>query len=124
MKAKLFPLLLLFSVCCSVLAAENKSIIYITGQINRPGVIELKKGMTVWDAIEAAGGISRLGRSEFVIKRKGKEEPLVATLHYDFTELSKAKQAAKMKEIKLKPDDRIWLYDRETADSWRPNQAR
>jgi protein involved in polysaccharide export with SLBB domain len=115
MKTKLLILLLL-TLCSTAFADKNQSVVYVTGLVNRPGVFEFSEEMSAWDAIASAKGISRLGRPEFIIKRK-KTDTSVETYHYDFTDLSKEKQIEKMKSIKLRPEDKIWLYDRETADS-------
>ena len=37
---------------------EEKIYVYITGEVNNPGVKELKNGSRIVDAIEAAGGIT------------------------------------------------------------------
>lgn len=48
----------------SKVAKEKEEIIlvHVAGQVNMEGIVELKKGQRISDAIEKAGGVNRAGR--------------------------------------------------------------
>ena len=71
----------------------------VSGYVSRPGLIEFRDGMTLSDALAAAGGIGSLGEGRAVtVKRQGEWKR-----RYDWPKI-RAKQAS---DLALEPDDII-----------------
>lgn len=78
--------------------------IFVLGQVNRPGPIQLFPGMTVLQAIASAGGLTPYAKKKIYVLRKvqGGEK----RLKFNFKRASRGLLAG---VIKLKPDDTIFV---------------
>ncbi|MGQ5701990.1 polysaccharide biosynthesis/export family protein [Sandaracinobacteroides sp. A072] len=57
------------------LFVADAELVYLTGQVNRPGPIQLRPGMTVSEALAMAGGVGASGSSNRVgLRREGEKE--------------------------------------------------
>jgi len=59
------------------LFVEDAELVFITGQVNRPGGYPITEGMTVARLIAAAGGVTATGSSGKVALKRGKSEQSV-----------------------------------------------
>ena len=54
---------------------ESESIyVYVCGQVNKPGIVELRKGARIYEAIEGAGGITEIGNPDAINQAKPVED--------------------------------------------------
>jgi protein involved in polysaccharide export with SLBB domain len=76
-------------------AALDESVVHMGGQIGRTGPVKFQRGLTLWQAIQSAGGPSPFGTLKRVqLLRNGKQR------QYDLTQLEN-------KQITLEPNDSI-----------------
>jgi protein involved in polysaccharide export with SLBB domain len=75
---------------------------YIAGRVNYPGQKEFQSGITLLQAILAAGGTVRQNENTVEISREGAGQLLVTT-RYSLKEI----KAGGAKDPKLQPGDRI-----------------
>jgi len=76
-------------------AALDESVVHMGGQIGRAGPVKFQRGLTLWQAIQAAGGPSPFGTLKRVqLLRGGKQR------QYDLTKLENM-------QITLEPNDSI-----------------
>lgn len=73
--------------------------ILVTGQVNSPGDVQFKPGMTLTEAIAKAGGFNLFAKKHVSISRKGAKKPIEVKV--------KDIEKRKIKDIKLKPGDKI-----------------
>ena len=74
---------------------EETSIVTIGGQVRRPGPVAMNNKLTIYQAIQAAGGASEFGAMRRVKVIRDGEEKI-----YDLTK-------TKNMELKVEPDDTI-----------------
>ena len=76
-------------------AALDEAVVHMGGQIGRTGPVKFQRGITLWQAIQAAGGPTPFGTLKRVqLLRNGKQR------QYDLTQLEN-------KQITLEPNDSI-----------------
>jgi polysaccharide export outer membrane protein len=75
---------------------------YIAGRVNYPGQKEFQPGISLLQAILAAGGTARQNENTVDISREGAGQLLVTT-RYSLKEI----KAGTVKDPKLQPGDRI-----------------
>lgn len=76
-------------------AALDEAVVHMGGQIGRTGPVKFQRGITLWQAIQAAGGPTPFGTLKRVqLLRNGKQR------QYDLTQLEN-------KQIALEPNDSI-----------------
>lgn len=85
------------------------SVVSIGGQVRRAGESPFRKGMTVLQAIDAAGGRNDFGGRNLLLIRGGKQYCL------DFLNL-------KHKNIRLLPDDSLQVEQKGVLDRWRGSE--
>jgi polysaccharide export outer membrane protein len=79
--------------------------VHLGGQINRPGPVKFQRGLTLWQAIQAAGGPTIFGTIKRVtITRSGKQR------EYDLREVENM-------NIPLEPDDAIAVPQKKPWDT-------
>ena len=76
--------------------------IYVTGEVVSPGIIEIKKGSTILDAVEACGGFTEWASSNI---------NLVFTLEKNVTLIIKAKDDGGGARVLEKPGDALLIDD-------------
>ncbi len=76
--------------------------IYVTGEVVSPGIIEIKKGSTILDAVEACGGFTELASSNI---------NLVYTLEKNVTLIIKGKEDGGGVRVLEKPGDALLIDD-------------
>lgn len=57
----------------SAVVAETEAetiFVYVCGQVNKPGIVELRKGARIYEAIEGAGGITENGNPDAINQAK------------------------------------------------------
>lgn len=82
----------------------RKRLIYVHGQVNRPGPVEIpaERKMTVIEALTTAGGLTRLARSSDIqLTRAGRSEPM----RFSMEELTKNPDKA----VNVEPGDVIFV---------------
>lgn len=82
------------------------AVISIGGQVRRGGELTFRKGMTVIQALDAAGGRNDFGGRNLLLLRGGKQYCL------DFLNL-------KHKSIRLLPDDSLQVEQKGVLDRWK-----
>lgn len=85
---------------------DGAKVISIGGQIRRGGELPFRKGMTVIQALDAAGGRNDFGGRNLLLLRSGKQYCL------DFLNL-------KHKSIRLLPDDSLQVEQKGVLDRWK-----
>ncbi|MEO7100624.1 MAG: SLBB domain-containing protein [Luteolibacter sp.] len=85
---------------------DGPAVVSVGGQVHRAGDSAFRKGMTVIQAIDAAGGRNEFGGRNLFLYRDGKQYCL------DFTNLSH-------KNIVLHPDDSIQVEQKGIIDRWK-----
>jgi polysaccharide export outer membrane protein len=76
-------------------AALDEAVVHMGGMIGRTGPVKFQRGLTIWQAIQSAGGPSPFGTLKRVqLLRNGKQR------QYDLTKLEN-------KQITLEPNDSI-----------------
>ena len=53
---------------------EERIFVYVCGQVNNPGIVELSKGARIFEAIEGAGGITENGNPDAINQAKTVED--------------------------------------------------
>jgi polysaccharide export outer membrane protein len=86
------------------------AVVSVGGQVRRAGEAPFRKGMTVIQAIDAAGGRNEFGSRNLLLFREGKQYCL------DFTNLSH-------KNIVLRPGDSLQVEQKGVLDRWKGNNA-
>lgn len=86
----------------------NLAIISIGGQVRKAGEATFRKGMTVIQALDAAGGRNDFGSRNVILLRGGKQYCL------DFSNL-------KHKNIELLPNDSLQVEQEGVIDRWKGN---
>ncbi|RYD49001.1 MAG: hypothetical protein EOP83_25730 [Verrucomicrobiaceae bacterium] len=84
----------------------NQAIISIGGQVRKAGEATFRKGMTVIQALDAAGGSNDFGSRNIILLRAGKQYCL------DFKNL-------KHKNIELQPNDSLQVEQESVIDRWK-----
>ena len=87
----------------------NEAIVSIGGQGRRAGETTFRKGMTVIQALDAAGGRNDFGSRNVILLRGGKQYCL------DFQKL-------KHKNIELLPNDSLQVEQKGVIDRWKGNE--
>jgi protein involved in polysaccharide export with SLBB domain len=87
----------------------NEAIVSIGGQVRRAGETAYRKGMTVIQAIDAAGGRNDFGSRNVILLRAGKQYCI------DFQNL-------KHKNIELLPNDSLQVEQKGVIDRWKGNE--
>jgi polysaccharide export outer membrane protein len=78
-------------------SALDETVVHLGGQVGRPGPVKFQRGITLWQAIQAAGGPTPFGTIKRVqLLRDGKQR------QYDLTKIENM-------QIKLEPNDSIEL---------------
>ena len=82
---------------------EAKGGIMVTGHVLRPGLVPMKDGLTLWQAIQAAGGVTEWGsvRSVVIVREK-------KTIKYDITKFESLRTLLKPGDV-VNITDRTWL---------------
>jgi len=88
---------------------QGTAVVSVGGQVRRTGDSPFRKGMTVIQAIDAAGGRNDFGGRNLFLLRDGKQYCL------DFTNLAH-------KNIVLMPNDSIQVDQRAVFDKWKGNE--
>lgn len=88
---------------------QGTAVVSVGGQVRRAGDSPFRKGMTVIQAIDAAGGRNEFGRRNLFLLRDGKQYCL------DFTNLTH-------KNIVLLPNDSIQVERKAVFDKWKGNE--
>ncbi len=86
--------------------AGEVAVVSVGGQVRRAGETKFRKGMTVIQAIDAAGGRNEFGGRNVLLLRGGKQYVL------DFAKL-------RHKNIALRPDDSLQVEQKGIVDRWR-----
>jgi protein involved in polysaccharide export with SLBB domain len=86
----------------------NEAIVSIGGQVRRAGETTFRKGMTLIQALDAAGGRNDFGSRNVVLLRAGKQYCL------DFQKLAH-------KNIELLPNDSLQVEQKGVIDRWKGN---
>jgi protein involved in polysaccharide export with SLBB domain len=86
----------------------NQTIVSIGGQVRKAGKTEYNKGMTVIQALDAAGGRNDFGSRNVMLLRGGKQYCL------DFQKLAH-------KNIELQPNDSLQVEQKGLVDRWKGN---
>ena len=55
-------------------AVEETIFVYVCGQVNKPGIVELRKGARIYEAIVGAGGITENGNPDAINQAKPVED--------------------------------------------------
>ncbi len=79
-----------------------KEFLYIGGEINAPGQKDFHTGITLTQAVLAAGGVSRAGRNMIKVSRQN-ADGLLATTEYNLGEI----EGGKVPDPTLRAGDRI-----------------
>jgi protein involved in polysaccharide export with SLBB domain len=90
---------------------EGPTVISLGGQVRRAGEVPFRKGMTVIQAIDAAGGRNEFGGRNLLLFREGKQYCL------DFSQLAH-------KNIVLKPGDSIQVEQKRVVDRWKGSEEK
>ncbi|GAA5119796.1 SLBB domain-containing protein [Luteolibacter yonseiensis] len=85
---------------------QGTAVVSVGGQVRRAGDSPFRKGMTVIQAIDAAGGRNEFGGRNLLLLRDGKQYCL------DFTNLAH-------KNIVLLPNDSIQVEQKQVFDKWK-----
>jgi len=86
------------------------AVVSVSGQVRRAGEAPFRKGMTVIQAIDAAGGRNEFGGRNLLLIRQGSQYCL------DFTNLNH-------KNIVLRPGDSLQVEQKGVLDRWRGKEA-
>lgn len=89
--------------------ADGLAVISVGGQVRRGGETQYRKGMTVIQALDGAGGRNDYGSRNLLLLRNGKQYCL------DFTNLAH-------KNIVLRPGDSIQVEQKGVIDRWKGNE--
>lgn len=89
---------------------RGPAVVSVAGQVRRAGESPFRKGMTVIQAIDAAGGRNEFGGRNLLLIREGKQYCL------DFTNLTH-------KNIVLRPGDSLQVEQKGVVDRWRGKEA-
>jgi len=76
-------------------AGLDQNFVHLGGQIGRPGPVNYQRGLTLWQAVQAAGGPTPFGTLKRVKVVRGGQQR-----QYDLTQLE-------AQQIKLEPNDTI-----------------
>lgn len=90
---------------------QAAAVLSLGGQVRRAGEVPFRKGMTVIQAIDAAGGRGDFGGRNLLLFREGRQYCL------DFTNLAH-------KNIRLQPGDSLQVEQKGVVDRWRGNDAK
>ena len=85
-------------------------VVSVGGQVRRAGQFPYRKGMTVIQALDAAGGRNEFGSRNVLLVRNGRQYCL------DFTKLHH-------KSVRLLPDDSLQIEQKGVLDRWRGDEA-
>jgi polysaccharide export outer membrane protein len=87
-----------------ILIESQSKNFYITGKVNRPGTYPLSPGMTVLQALSAAGGLGEWAEKDKIgiIRRSGGKEEIIP---FDYDEVISGKKLEQ--NILLEPNDTI-----------------
>lgn len=89
---------------------QEEAVVSVGGHVKRAGQFPFRKGMTVLQAIDAAGGRNEFGGRNVLLVRDGKQFCL------DFRNL-------RHKNIRLRPDDSLQIEQNGIVDRWRGDEA-
>ena len=89
---------------------RGAAVVSVSGQVRRAGEAPFRKGMTVIQAIDAAGGRNEFGGRNLLLIRDGSQYCL------DFTNLTH-------KNIVLRPGDSLQVEQKGILDRWRGKEA-
>lgn len=90
---------------------QAAAVLSLGGQVRRAGEVPFRKGMTVIQAIDAAGGRNDFGGRNLLLFRQGKQYCL------DFTNLTH-------KNILLQPGDSLQVEQKGVIDRWRGSEEK
>jgi protein involved in polysaccharide export with SLBB domain len=83
---------------------ENEAqFFYVSGQVKSPGEKSFRRGLTLTQAISAAGGLSKNSKAAQVARDKGKG--FLEVTHYKLKEI----ESGKVPDPILQPGDRITI---------------
>jgi protein involved in polysaccharide export with SLBB domain len=86
-------------------AALEENVVHLGGQVTRPGPVKYQRGLTLWQAIHAAGGPTPFGTLKRVKVLRGGQQRL-----YDVTQLE-------AQQIRLEPSDTIEVPQKRPWDT-------
>lgn len=90
---------------------QAAAVLSLGGQVRRAGEVPFRKGMTVIQAIDAAGGRNDFGGRNLLLFRQGRQYCL------DFTNLAH-------KNIRLQPGDSLQVEQKGVVDRWRGSEEK
>ena len=91
-----------------VITVQVRRYVAVSGAVVRPGTYILGEGMTVTQALEAAGGITRLGNPKVVLERAHVAEGEPKKIEVD----TRAVKAGEVPDATLQADDRLLVRGR------------
>jgi polysaccharide export outer membrane protein len=91
-----------------VITVQVRRYVFVSGAVARPGTYTLDEGMTVTQALEAAGGITRLGNPKVVLERAQVAEGEPKMIEVD----TGAVKAGEAPDPTLRADDRLLVRGR------------
>jgi polysaccharide export outer membrane protein len=84
-------------------AALDEAVVHLGGQVGRPGPVKFQRGLTLWQAIQAAGGPTPFGTLKRVkVLRAGKQR------QYDVTQLQFMQIPLEQNDTIEVPQKRPW----------------
>ena len=86
-----------------VIIVQLRRYFAVSGAVGRPGSYTLDEGMTVTQALEAAGGITRLGNPKVILERAQVAEGEPKKIEID----TRAVKAGEAPDPTVRPDDRL-----------------
>ncbi len=87
----------------------NSYRIYLLGEVNKPGMIQVRNFTTLLQAIALAGGPSRFSSNDIVLLRRDRATGLEKVLHLDYRVLSSDKPKHRRFNLVVWPGDTIVL---------------
>jgi polysaccharide export outer membrane protein len=91
-----------------VITVQVRRYVAVSGAVVRPGTYTFEEGMTVTQALEAAGGITRLGNPSVVLERAHVAEGEPKKIEVD----TRAVKAGEVPDPTLQADDRLLVRGR------------
>jgi polysaccharide export outer membrane protein len=85
----------------------NSYRIYLLGEVNHPGMVQVRNFTTLLQAIALAGGPTRFASNEILLLRKDRDTGNERVLQLDYRLLSSAKKAHRAYNLVLWPGDTI-----------------
>ena len=85
----------------------NSYRIYLLGEVNSPGMLQVRNFTTLLQAIALAGGPSRFASNEILLLRKDRDNSEERVLHLDYRMLSSDRAAHRPYNLVLWPGDTI-----------------